>query len=151
MDYETLRFKIADGVAIITLDRKDNPANALNARMAEELFDVGVRCGAPDVRAVIVHATWEDVLWWWRSRRNGRRPQQTRSSDPNGHAAACRFDPACPDRCTGHHGSEWNRGRWRVLDGIIWRLCHRVGKGQVRLGLYVLRAHARRILDLLSS
>ena len=33
MDYETLRFKIADGVAIITLDRKENPANALNARM----------------------------------------------------------------------------------------------------------------------
>ena len=57
MDYETLRLKIADGIAIITLDRKDNPANALNARMAEELFDVGVRCGAPDVRAVIVHAT----------------------------------------------------------------------------------------------
>lgn len=45
MDYETLCFKIADGVAIITLDRKDNPANALNARMAEELFDVGLRCG----------------------------------------------------------------------------------------------------------
>jgi len=57
MDYETLRFKISDGVAIITLDRKDNPANALNARMAEELFDVGLRCGAPDVRAVIVNAT----------------------------------------------------------------------------------------------
>ena len=56
MDYETLRFKISDGVAIITLDRKDNPANALNARMAEELFDVGLRCGAPDVRAVIVNA-----------------------------------------------------------------------------------------------
>ena len=57
MDYETLRFEIADGIATITLDRKDNPANALNARMAEELFDVGVRCGAPDVRAVIVTAT----------------------------------------------------------------------------------------------
>ncbi|MDP5360883.1 MAG: enoyl-CoA hydratase-related protein, partial [Paracoccaceae bacterium] len=57
MDYETLRFEIADGIATITLDRKDNPANALNARMAEELFDVGVRCGAPNVRAVIVTAT----------------------------------------------------------------------------------------------
>jgi len=57
MDYETLRLKIAGGIAILTLDRKDNSANALNARMAEELFDVGVRCGAPDVRAVIVNAT----------------------------------------------------------------------------------------------
>lgn len=56
MDYETLRLEITRGIATITLDRKDNPANALNARMAEELFDVGVRCGAPDVRAVIVTA-----------------------------------------------------------------------------------------------
>lgn len=54
MDYETLRFEIAAGIATITLDRKDSPANALNARMAEELFDIGLRCGAPDVRAVIV-------------------------------------------------------------------------------------------------
>lgn len=57
MDYETLRFEIADGIATITLDRKDSPANALNMRMAEDLFDVGVRCGAPEVRAVIVTAT----------------------------------------------------------------------------------------------
>ena len=56
MDYETLRFEIADGIATITLDREDSPANALNARMAEELFDIGVRCGAPDVRAVIVNS-----------------------------------------------------------------------------------------------
>lgn len=57
MDYETLRYEMSDGVATITLERKDNPANALNGRMAEELFDVGVRCGAPEVRAVIVTAT----------------------------------------------------------------------------------------------
>ncbi len=57
MDYETLRFEVSGGVATITLNRKDNPANALNARMAEELFDIGVRCGAPDVRAVIVTST----------------------------------------------------------------------------------------------
>lgn len=56
MDYETLRLEITGGIATITLDREDSPANALNARMAEELFDVGVRCGAPDVRAVIVTA-----------------------------------------------------------------------------------------------
>jgi 2-(1,2-epoxy-1,2-dihydrophenyl)acetyl-CoA isomerase len=57
MDYETLLFEVSGGVATITLNRKDNPANALNARMAEELFDIGVRCGAPDVRAVIVTST----------------------------------------------------------------------------------------------
>jgi 2-(1,2-epoxy-1,2-dihydrophenyl)acetyl-CoA isomerase len=57
MDYKTLRFEIAESIATITLDREDSPANALNARMAEELFDVGVRCGAPDVRAVIVTAS----------------------------------------------------------------------------------------------
>ena len=34
MDYETLRLEIAAGIATITLGRKDNPANALNARMA---------------------------------------------------------------------------------------------------------------------
>ncbi len=33
MDDETLGFEIADGVATVTLNRKDNPANALNARM----------------------------------------------------------------------------------------------------------------------
>ena len=56
MDYETLTLEITGGIATITLDREDSPANALNARMAEELFDIGVRCGAPDVRAVIVTA-----------------------------------------------------------------------------------------------
>ena len=57
MDYETLRFEITDGIATITMDREDYPANALNARMAEELFDVGLRCGTPDARAVVITAT----------------------------------------------------------------------------------------------
>ncbi len=56
MNYETLEFDLTDGIATITLHRKDNPANALNRRLAEEYFDAGVRCGAPDVRAVIVTA-----------------------------------------------------------------------------------------------
>ncbi len=56
MDYETLEFDLADGIATITLNRKDNPANALNRRLAEEYFDAGIRCGASDVRAVIVTA-----------------------------------------------------------------------------------------------
>lgn len=56
MDYQTLRYEFADGVAMITLDRKDSPANALNAQMADELFDVSVRCGVEEVRAVIFTA-----------------------------------------------------------------------------------------------
>ncbi|MEM6745743.1 MAG: enoyl-CoA hydratase/isomerase family protein, partial [Pseudomonadota bacterium] len=56
MTYETMRFEAADGIATITLRREDSPANALNAKMAEELFDAAVRCGAQDVRAVILTA-----------------------------------------------------------------------------------------------
>ena len=67
-------FKIAGGIAILTLDRKDNSANALNARMAEELFDVGVRCGAPRRARRDRQRNWEDVLRRRRSCRNGRRP-----------------------------------------------------------------------------
>jgi len=57
MDYQTLRFELADNIATITLARKDNPANALNARMADELLDVSLRCASAEVRAVIITAT----------------------------------------------------------------------------------------------
>lgn len=56
MDYQTLRFEIAENIATITLDQKDNPANTLDAQMAEEVFDVSVKCGSPEVRAVILTA-----------------------------------------------------------------------------------------------
>jgi len=56
MEYQTLRFDLADGVATVTIDRPDSPANALNARLAQELFEVSIRCGSPDVRAVIITA-----------------------------------------------------------------------------------------------
>lgn len=57
MSYETLTYEVADGVATITLNRPDN-ANALNARMAREIFDVAVRCAADrGVRAAILTAT----------------------------------------------------------------------------------------------
>ena len=55
-EYQTLKFDLTAGIATLTLARSDNPANALNARMAEELFDAALRCGAPDVRAVIITA-----------------------------------------------------------------------------------------------
>ena len=56
MDYQTIEFDVADGVATITLDRPD-AANALNARMAEELFEAAVQCETRDeVRAVLLTA-----------------------------------------------------------------------------------------------
>lgn len=57
MTYQTITFETADNVATITLNRPDE-ANALNALMAEELFDVAVRCcNDNSVRAVIITAT----------------------------------------------------------------------------------------------
>lgn len=57
MTYQTITFETAGNVATITLNRPDE-ANALNALMAEELFDVAVRCGNDSaVRAVIITAT----------------------------------------------------------------------------------------------
>ena len=72
MDYQTLRFEIAEGIATITLDQKDNPANTLDARMAEEVFEVSLRCGAPEVRAVILTAVGQACAF-----------------DPHGDLAAC--------------------------------------------------------------
>ena len=56
MDYQTLNYEFSENVATITLNRRDNSANALNAQMTEELLDVSVKCGAPEVRAVIFTA-----------------------------------------------------------------------------------------------
>lgn len=55
MSFETLQYEVSDHIATITLDRPDN-ANALNAKMAEELFEASVRCTHTDVRAVIFTA-----------------------------------------------------------------------------------------------
>ena len=57
MTYETLNFDIADNIATITLNRPDN-ANALNARMAEEIHEVSIECDTnPDIRCVVMTAT----------------------------------------------------------------------------------------------
>ena len=57
MSYETITFETASNVATITINRPDD-ANALNAQMARELYDVSVRCATDTaVRAVIVTAT----------------------------------------------------------------------------------------------
>ncbi len=57
MTFETMTFEVADTVATITLNRP-NDANALNARMAAELLDVGISCATNSaIRAVIVTGT----------------------------------------------------------------------------------------------
>jgi 2-(1,2-epoxy-1,2-dihydrophenyl)acetyl-CoA isomerase len=43
MDYENLRFELADGVATITLNRPD-AANAIDLALARELMQVAIRC-----------------------------------------------------------------------------------------------------------
>ncbi len=57
MEYETLRFEMAGGVAEITLNRPE-VYNALNLTMARELDDVMRRCDDdPAVRAVLLTGT----------------------------------------------------------------------------------------------
>lgn len=56
MSYETIEFDVAEGIATITLNRPD-AANALNGLMAEEIFDVALRCaGDRRLRAAILTA-----------------------------------------------------------------------------------------------
>jgi 2-(1,2-epoxy-1,2-dihydrophenyl)acetyl-CoA isomerase len=55
--FETLQFDVADSVATITLARPEQ-LNALNLRMAEELFEVAVRCDLDEqIRTVVVTGT----------------------------------------------------------------------------------------------
>lgn len=57
MGYETLTSDVSDGVALITLNRAD-AANALDKTMAQELFDVAVRCDCDAaIRAAVLTAT----------------------------------------------------------------------------------------------
>ena len=43
MEFETITFEIKDRVGTILMDRPDE-ANALNAQMARELFEISVLC-----------------------------------------------------------------------------------------------------------
>ena len=57
MSFETLTFDIAENIATITLNRPDN-ANALNAKMAEEIHEVSIECDTnDDIRCVVLTAT----------------------------------------------------------------------------------------------
>jgi len=54
MNYENLRFELADGVAKITLDRLDS-ANAIDLALGRELMQVAIRCDEDlTVRAVLL-------------------------------------------------------------------------------------------------
>ena len=57
MSYETLTFEVSENIATITLNRPDN-ANALNAKMAEEIHEVAIACDTNDaIRCVVLTAT----------------------------------------------------------------------------------------------
>lgn len=54
MDYQNLRYEIADGVATITLNRPD-AANAIDLALGRELMHVAIRCDEDaSVRAVVL-------------------------------------------------------------------------------------------------
>ena len=53
MSYETIEFELSNAIATITINRPEN-ANALNLKMAEELFDASVRCTHDAVRAILI-------------------------------------------------------------------------------------------------
>src|SRR5262249_4185176 len=54
MDYQNLRYEVADGVATIALDRP-GAANAIDLALARELMQVAIRCDEdPRVRAVLL-------------------------------------------------------------------------------------------------
>ena len=56
MNYKTLLFGLADGVATVTLNRPD-AANAINLDMGRDLMHAAIRCDEdPEVRAVILRA-----------------------------------------------------------------------------------------------
>ena len=54
MPLETLKFEIKEKIASIIFNRPDN-ANSLNAKMAEELFDISLKCARnKDIGALVV-------------------------------------------------------------------------------------------------
>jgi 2-(1,2-epoxy-1,2-dihydrophenyl)acetyl-CoA isomerase len=54
MEFQNLRYEVADGVAAITLDRPD-AANAIDLALARELMQVAIRCDEDSrVRAVLL-------------------------------------------------------------------------------------------------
>lgn len=56
MEYETLKFDVADGVATITLNRPD-AVNAMNRAMMYDLFAVARHCDSNDaIRAIVLTA-----------------------------------------------------------------------------------------------
>lgn len=56
MTYETILWTLENGVAEITMNRPES-ANALNAKMSDELFDAACRCEAEGARAVLLTGT----------------------------------------------------------------------------------------------
>lgn len=54
--FETIRYEVSDGLAIVTLDRPE-AANSINLAMGRDLKDVAIACDEdPSVRAVLLRA-----------------------------------------------------------------------------------------------
>lgn len=54
MEFDTLKFELTDGVAVITFDRPDS-ANSLNAQMADDMLKAATHCDSnPDIRCVVL-------------------------------------------------------------------------------------------------
>ena len=54
MEFDTLKFELTDGVAVITFDRPD-AANSLNAQMADDMLKSATHCDSnPDIRCVVL-------------------------------------------------------------------------------------------------
>ena len=54
MAFETIDFRVKDGIARLTLDRTD-AANAMNMALGRELFEAAIVCDeSADIRAVLL-------------------------------------------------------------------------------------------------
>jgi 2-(1,2-epoxy-1,2-dihydrophenyl)acetyl-CoA isomerase len=95
MDYQNLRFELAEGVATITLNRPD-AANAIDLALARELMQVAIRCDEDaSVRAVLLTAAGKmfcaggDLKSF--SAQGDRLPSHLKEVTTNLHAATSRF------------------------------------------------------------
>ena len=63
MEYKNILFEVADGVAMITINRP-KALNALNSEVMCELYDAAVKCKTDEaIKAVIITARARSPSW----------------------------------------------------------------------------------------